>query len=82
MTGPTSFVFYRYQPSMVAAVIFIGGFAISTLLHLKTLVQKRTWYFIPFILGCLCEYIAGLDQTGEVRAVTSQFAAPSHNYST
>lgn len=76
MAGPTSFVFYRYQPSMVAAVIFIGGFAISTLLHLKTLVQKRTWYFIPFILGCLCEY-TGPDQTDLAMATTSQMAAPS-----
>lgn len=58
MAGPTGFVFYHYEPSMVAAVIFIAGFGISTLLHLKTLVQKRTWYFIPFILGCICEYMS------------------------
>lgn len=55
MAGLTAFVFYRYEPSMVAAVIFIIGFGISLLLHLKTLVQKRTWYFIPFILGCICK---------------------------
>lgn len=45
---------------MVAAVIFIAGFGISTLLHLKTLFQKRTWYFIPFILGCLFEVVGYL----------------------
>ncbi|KAH8766196.1 RTA1 like protein-domain-containing protein [Diaporthe sp. PMI_573] len=60
MAGPTSFVFYRYEPSMAAAVIFIAGFGIATLLHLKMLVQKRTWYFIPFILGCLFEVIGYL----------------------
>lgn len=47
---------------MVAAVVFIAGFGISTLLHLRTLVQKRTWYFIPFIFGCICKY-TGPDQT-------------------
>ncbi|KAI0098500.1 RTA1 like protein [Daldinia grandis] len=52
-----SFVFYRYKPSMAAAVIFIIVFAISSLLHVKVLVQKRIWYFIPFVIGCLFETI-------------------------
>ncbi|KAI3392272.1 hypothetical protein diail_5936, partial [Diaporthe ilicicola] len=57
MAAPTAFVFYRYDPSMAAAVVFIAGFGISALLHLVTLVQKRTWYFIPFIIGCIFEAI-------------------------
>ncbi|KAI0378518.1 RTA1 like protein [Hypomontagnella monticulosa] len=54
--APT-FVFYRYQPSMVAAIIFIICFAASALLHTKVLIQKRTWYFIPFVIGCLFEAV-------------------------
>ncbi|KAF3066399.1 Protein RTA1 [Daldinia childiae] len=52
-----SFVFYRYQPSMAAAVIFIIIFAISSILHVKVLFQKRIWYFIPFVVGCLFETV-------------------------
>ncbi|KAI0844920.1 RTA1 like protein [Daldinia vernicosa] len=52
-----TFVFYRYQPSMVAAVIFIILFAISSLFHVKVLFQKRIWYFIPFVVGCLFETV-------------------------
>ncbi|KAI1643205.1 RTA1 like protein [Daldinia loculata] len=52
-----SFVFYRYRPSMAAAVIFILLFAISSLLHAKVLFQKRIWYFIPFVVGCLFETV-------------------------
>ncbi|KAF5518138.1 hypothetical protein COL154_009717 [Colletotrichum chrysophilum] len=51
------FVFYHYEPSMVAAVIFIGVFGLSGLLHIWQLVRARTWYFIPFVIGCLFEAI-------------------------
>ncbi|KAF0324329.1 RTM1 protein [Colletotrichum asianum] len=51
------FVFYHYEPSMVAAVIFIGVFGLSGLLHIWQLVRARTWYFIPFVIGCLFEAV-------------------------
>ncbi|KAI1385129.1 RTA1 like protein [Hypoxylon trugodes] len=54
--APT-FVFYLYKPSMAAAIIFIILFSISALLHVKVLIQKRTWYFIPFVIGCLFEAV-------------------------
>ncbi|KAI1371564.1 RTA1 like protein [Hypoxylon crocopeplum] len=54
--APT-FVFYRYQPSLPAAIIFIIFFAISSLIHATVLVRKRTWYFIPFLIGCLFETV-------------------------
>ncbi|XXH01007.1 hypothetical protein Hte_007358 [Hypoxylon texense] len=54
--APT-FVFYRYQPSEAAAIIFVVVFAISTLIHIKVLIQKRTWYFIPFVVGCIFEAV-------------------------
>ncbi|KAI2463143.1 RTA1 like protein [Annulohypoxylon bovei var. microspora] len=52
-----TFVFYRYKPSIVAAILFIILFAISALLHIGVLVRKRTWYFIPFVIGCLFETV-------------------------
>ncbi|KAL0935967.1 rta1 domain-containing protein [Colletotrichum truncatum] len=51
------FTFYHYEPSMVAAVIFIGVFGISALLHIWQLTRARTWYFIPFVIGCFFEAV-------------------------
>ncbi|EPE07796.1 hypothetical protein F503_00518 [Ophiostoma piceae UAMH 11346] len=47
------FEYYAYNPSMAAAVIFIIVFFLSTLTHVFLMVRKRTWYFAPFIIGCL-----------------------------
>ncbi|KAK2761833.1 rta1 domain-containing protein [Colletotrichum kahawae] len=63
------FVFYHYEPSMVAAVIFIGVFGISGLLHIWQLIRSRTWYFIPFVIGCIFETVGYLG-----RAMSSQEA--------
>lgn len=48
------FIFYAYRPSLPAAVIFTVLFLGSAIWHTKQLVQYRSWYFIPFVLGCLC----------------------------
>lgn len=49
------FKFYHYDPSFAAAVIFIALFTLATGRHLQLLVKNRSWYFNPFILGCLCK---------------------------
>ncbi|EON61936.1 hypothetical protein W97_01154 [Coniosporium apollinis CBS 100218] len=49
--------FYRYEPSMVAAVIFILLFSVSTSLHMYQLIRTRTLYFIPFLIGGFLESI-------------------------
>jgi hypothetical protein len=48
------YVFYNYNPSMPAAVIFIVVFGLAAILHTWQLLRSRTWYFIPFLIGCLC----------------------------
>jgi hypothetical protein len=50
------YMLYEYSPSKVGAIIFIVLFALSTLFHIFQLVTKRTWYFIPFVIGGLCEF--------------------------
>ncbi|TLD09972.1 hypothetical protein PgNI_05417 [Pyricularia grisea] len=57
METPLKFVFYAYTPSLPAAIIFIILFALSTVWHIKQLFQSRTWYFLPFIVGCLFETV-------------------------
>jgi hypothetical protein len=50
------YILYHYNPSLAAAVIFIALFALSTVAHGTQLMLKRTWYFIPFVIGGLCQY--------------------------
>ncbi|KAF5007218.1 hypothetical protein FDECE_6452 [Fusarium decemcellulare] len=53
----TEFVLYHYHPSLVAAIIFIVLFGLSAALHIFQLLRSRTWYFIPFIIGCAFEAV-------------------------
>ncbi|KAI8724381.1 hypothetical protein NCS52_00007000 [Fusarium sp. LHS14.1] len=48
---------YKYDPSMAAAVIFIVCFSLSGLYHVFQVIKLRSWYFIPFIIGCAVEAI-------------------------
>ncbi|KIW03233.1 uncharacterized protein PV09_05455 [Verruconis gallopava] len=51
----TGFKIFRYDPSTAAAVIFTLLFASTTFLHFYQIVRTRTWYFIVFFIGGLCE---------------------------
>ncbi|KAK7422461.1 hypothetical protein QQZ08_009513 [Neonectria magnoliae] len=48
---------YKYDPSLIAAVIFILCFSISGLYHAFQIAKLRSWYFISFFVGCLVEAI-------------------------
>ncbi|OQE36707.1 hypothetical protein PENCOP_c011G07239 [Penicillium coprophilum] len=54
----SAFAFYRYDPSMGGAVLFIILFMGTTFYHIFQLFKTRTWFFIPFAIGGLFE-IAG-----------------------
>lgn len=45
------FKLYRYDPSMVAALIFILLFIAITGLHLYQLVRTKAWFFTCFVIG-------------------------------
>jgi hypothetical protein len=49
------YILYHYDPSFAAAVAFIAVFSLSTLLHIWQSVRRRTWYFVPFVVGGLCK---------------------------
>ncbi|KAK9788099.1 putative RTA1 like protein-domain-containing protein [Seiridium cardinale] len=57
MSDVIKFIFYSYKPSMAGAVIFILLFTISAVYHIWLLVKQRTWYFVPFVIGCLFEAV-------------------------
>ncbi|KAM0558038.1 hypothetical protein ACHAPJ_005205 [Fusarium lateritium] len=49
--------YYRYEPSLPAAIIFIVIFGISSVLHLFQIMKTKTWFFLPFLVGSLFESI-------------------------
>ncbi|KAK0644835.1 Protein RTA1 [Lasiodiplodia hormozganensis] len=57
LDDPNAFVFYRYHPSLGAAVFFVIAFIITTAYHLWQCVRTKTWYFIPLIIGGFCQLI-------------------------
>lgn len=63
----TDFQLYRYDPSLAAAIIFIGLFFLASFLHLYQLLRTRTWFFIPFVIGGFMESIGYIG-----RAIGSQ----------
>ncbi|KAK1782296.1 RTA1 like protein-domain-containing protein [Copromyces sp. CBS 386.78] len=62
------FEFFKYDPSLAANAVFVALFGIIAVGHTFLLVRNRTWYFIPFVLGCLFEavgYIGRIIAAGE-----------------
>ncbi|KAL5313150.1 hypothetical protein ACEPPN_018883 [Leptodophora sp. 'Broadleaf-Isolate-01'] len=54
---PEAFVFYQYDPSLAAAVIFTFLFFGTSTLHVYQLSRTRTWYFTALVLGGIMEAI-------------------------
>ncbi|KAJ6109076.1 RTA-like protein [Penicillium sp. IBT 16267x] len=48
---------YGYDPSIVAAVIFVILFTATTGYHIWQLTEARCWYFIPFVIGGIFQII-------------------------
>ncbi|KAF1997815.1 RTA1-domain-containing protein [Amniculicola lignicola CBS 123094] len=57
LDDPNAWVPYRYIPSKAAAIVFVIVFSITTFLHIFQLIKKRTWYFIPLVIGGFFEII-------------------------
>ncbi|KAF9694126.1 hypothetical protein EKO04_007858 [Ascochyta lentis] len=57
LDDPTAWVPYRYHPSRAAAIVFVVAFALTTIFHSFQLCKRRTWYFIPLVIGGLFEIL-------------------------
>lgn len=68
---PTAWVPYRYDVSLIAAAIFIALFAITTITHAVLLGIRRTWCFIPFLIGGCFQLIG---YVGRVISSTNQWS--------
>jgi uncharacterized membrane protein len=51
-----TFKFYHYEPNLGANIVFVVLFALTGIGHVVLLVRKRVWYFIPFVIGCICAF--------------------------
>ncbi|KAH6975100.1 RTA1 like protein-domain-containing protein [Ilyonectria sp. MPI-CAGE-AT-0026] len=47
--------YYAYDPSLGAAVIFVLLFLAASGYHTWQIYRLKSWYFIPFLVGCLLE---------------------------
>jgi hypothetical protein len=50
--GQADFDFYKYNPSRPAGWTFCILFAVATVVHLGYIIPYRSWFFVPFTLGC------------------------------
>lgn len=51
-----TYALYQYTPSVAAAVIFLILFFCTTAMHIFQAGRRKTYYFIPLIIGGICEY--------------------------
>jgi hypothetical protein len=51
--GEATFDLYPYTPSGPAGYAFLVMFGIGGFTHLVMLIPLRSWFFIPFVLGCV-----------------------------
>ncbi|KAH6640189.1 RTA1 like protein-domain-containing protein [Chaetomium tenue] len=61
------FKLYRYDPNLAANIVFIVLFAGVSIGHAVLLFRRRTWSFIPFLIGCIFETIGYIG-----RAISAQ----------
>jgi len=54
--GAPKFVLWHYSPSVIAAAIAAALFGILTIANLVRLLQKKTWFCLPLVIGGLCKY--------------------------
>ena len=57
MAKNSDFKYYRYDPSLAAAIIFMVLFSLTSLFHLYQLIRARTWYFLALVIGAIFEMI-------------------------
>jgi hypothetical protein len=46
------FEYFRYNPNLGAAILFVTLFALVSILHTYQYFATRTWFFTAFVVGC------------------------------
>ncbi|RPA73368.1 RTA1 domain protein, partial [Ascobolus immersus RN42] len=50
------FVFFRYEPSLAAAIVFVILYFITGAYHTYQIIKTKTWYFIPLVVGVIFQF--------------------------
>ncbi|KAL6801536.1 RTA1 like domain-containing protein [Trichoderma sp. SZMC 28012] len=59
-----TFAYYRYHPSLGAAILFCILFFLSGVFHFIQMWKTRSWYLTPLVLGCFFEFIGFAGRAG------------------
>lgn len=51
-----TYYLWHYVPSMPGAIIFLILFIVAAAAHSYRMFRFRQWFYIPFILGCICKF--------------------------
>ncbi|ETS78055.1 hypothetical protein PFICI_10117 [Pestalotiopsis fici W106-1] len=62
-----TYSFYRYEPSVAAAVIFCLLFLASSLLHFWQMYRTKSWFLGALVGGCFTEFIGYAARTASAR---------------
>ncbi|KAH8653735.1 RTA1 like protein-domain-containing protein [Xylariales sp. PMI_506] len=63
----SSYAFYRYVPSVAAAVIFCLLFLVSASLHGWQMYRTKSWFLGALVAGCFTEFIGYAARAGSAR---------------
>ncbi|KAH8432707.1 RTA1 domain-containing protein [Aspergillus melleus] len=66
-----AYSFYRYEPSMPAAVIAIICYGLSTIYHIYQLIRLKAYFFTTFIVGAIMMTIGYIARTISANNKTS-----------
>ncbi len=50
-----TWAYYRYIPTLGAAILFVVLFGIATIIHGYQMIRTRTWYLSAFFAGGVCK---------------------------
>ncbi|KAL5091594.1 hypothetical protein Trisim1_002812 [Trichoderma cf. simile WF8] len=59
-----TFAYYRYHPSLGAAILFCILFFLSGVFHFIQMWKTRSWYLTPLVIGCFFEFIGFAGRSG------------------
>ncbi|KKP07844.1 RTM1 [Trichoderma harzianum] len=59
-----TFAYYRYHPSLGAAILFCILFFLSGVFHFIQMWKTRSWYLTPLVIGCFFEFIGFAGRAG------------------
>lgn len=55
--GEANFDLFPYNPSAGAGYAYLVMFGMMAAVHIVLMIMYRSWYFIPFVLGCIGKQI-------------------------